>query len=265
MRNHILIILLLTLIGCSKEYEGHDVKILGHAGMGINSFYPWNSYESLFKAMNLDSDGSEMDLQMTKDSVFVLFHSKLLEGETTAIGNISQLTWGQIKDARYNRPYLTNYSIAKLENIFAVLEGRDDKILDLEVKPYLGDEKDKYFKTFNSNLLQLIDKYNLSDNIIIEFNQEKQIKSFKAQNSTISVVVFNYYENGLKWAQQYDCDGVVVNLNNLDETKVSAIHNAGLKVVTFNVSNASDGKKALNLGVDVIQADNLQFMIDLVK
>lgn len=251
--------------GCTKEYENHEVVVLGHAGMGINSFYPWNSYESIFKSLALDSDGTEMDVRMTKDSVFVLFHSNVLENETNKIGDITNLNWSEIEGARYLRPYLTNYRIAKLENVLKAFEGRPDKILDLEIKPFLGNDRTQYFKTFNSNLLKLLNQYDVADNLMIEFNQKLPIELFKAENTTIPIMVFTEYEIALQRAITYDCEGIVVSLDELDEAKIKEIHDAGKKVATFNVQSISDHKKALDLGVDIIQTDNLNYLIDLVK
>tara|TARA_B110000211_G_scaffold231895_1_gene294438 strand:- start:1474 stop:2271 length:798 start_codon:yes stop_codon:yes gene_type:complete len=265
MRKLAVFISLLVLFGCTKEYQDNKVVVLGHGGMGINSFYPWNSYESVFKAVNLDSDGTEMDVRMTKDSVFVLFHSEALESETDLVGNIRDLTWDEIKDAKYGYPYLVNYSVAKLENVFKVMEGRSDKILDLEVKPFLGSNHEQYYKVFNANLLKLISKYDVADNLIIEFNQERHLELFKQANSTISVVAFNTYEKALSWAIKYNCDGIVLSLDELNKTKIDAIHAAGKKVISFNVRSYSENRKALDLGIDIIQTDNLEYLISLVK
>jgi glycerophosphoryl diester phosphodiesterase len=264
MKKLALFISFLILLGCTKEYQDNNVVVLGHGGMGINSFYPWNSYESIFKSLNLDSDGTEMDVRMTKDSVFVLYHSEALESETDLVGNIRDLTWEEIKNAKYGYPYLVNYNVAKLENVFKVMEGRSDKILDLEIKPYLGTEHEKHFRTFNANLLKLIDKYDVADHLIIEFNQEMHLRLFKESNTTISVVVFNTYEKAMAWADLYSCDGIVLSLDKLDKTKIAEIHAAGIKVISFNVRSYSENRKALDLGIDIIQTDNLEYLISLV-
>ena len=48
--------------------------------MGITSQFPINTFESINSALALGADGSEVDIQMTKDSVLVLFHNRKLVG-----------------------------------------------------------------------------------------------------------------------------------------------------------------------------------------
>ena len=54
--------------------------------MGIAFKYPINSYESFEPCFRIGAEGSEMDVQMTKDSVLVLFHDAKLEDGTLCKG-----------------------------------------------------------------------------------------------------------------------------------------------------------------------------------
>lgn len=46
---------------------------LVHDRMNVKSLYPINSMESLINTLETNADGTEFDVQMTKDSVLVLF------------------------------------------------------------------------------------------------------------------------------------------------------------------------------------------------
>ena len=116
-----------VIIACHKdEYNivnlnGNRITALGHAGMGIGNTYPMNSYESIFKCLNLGMDGTEFDVQMTKDSVLVAYHSQDLSDETNLkqidVKKVVQKTFDCIVDAlvRQEKIELRNFGVFKVK------------------------------------------------------------------------------------------------------------------------------------------------------
>ena len=106
-------IALLLFSACNDPVPRQDgIKLLGHAGTGldpVNSWHPPNSWGALRSALEIYGlDGVEVDLQYTKDSVGILYHDQYLEERCNCRGEIAQLTYDQIKDCRYRRhPSLT--------------------------------------------------------------------------------------------------------------------------------------------------------------
>ena len=106
----------LFLFSCKKEefkvenLNNNAITLLGHGGMGIGSTYPMNSYESVLKCLNLGMDGTEIDIQMSKDSVLVLFHDQEIAGNTNLKGPVNTLNWNELKNLHYNQaPYLPKF------------------------------------------------------------------------------------------------------------------------------------------------------------
>src|SRR5690606_17296815 len=73
--------ILLAFTQCAKRkiytddtFFNTKVIILGHRGMGVEYYKPENTYESIIPALGIGADGCEIDIQMTKDSVLVLYH-----------------------------------------------------------------------------------------------------------------------------------------------------------------------------------------------
>ena len=83
-------LLLSILFSCRKDaplwqtdnLNNNEIGSFGHAGMGLAFRYPINSYELFEPCFRIGAKGSEMDVQMTKDSVLVLFHNTKLEDGT---------------------------------------------------------------------------------------------------------------------------------------------------------------------------------------
>ena len=123
----ILLSCLIITLSCSKEnfdvanLNGNEISAFGHGGMGTRSTYPINTYESLMKCLNFGSDGTELDIQMTKDSVLIAFHDIDLSESTNISGLVNSLNWSEIKNAHYTDPLYTSYSIISLDQFFLML------------------------------------------------------------------------------------------------------------------------------------------------
>src|SRR4051812_33149372 len=90
-------LILQIISSCSKDpsisktnnLNGNVISAFGHAGMGLGFKYPIDTYESIEPCLRIGSDGSEMDIQMTKDSVLVVYHHSELEESTLCSGMIN--------------------------------------------------------------------------------------------------------------------------------------------------------------------------------
>ncbi len=131
------IVLSLLQNSCTKgNTVKPNIKVLGHAGISLHrdrAIFPANSFESIKYAIDiLDADGVEVDVQMTKDSILVLYHDKFLDFSTNFSGCVSQYTYNEIKEANIDN---TNYKMIALEPILKYVESRD-KTVYLDVKSY---------------------------------------------------------------------------------------------------------------------------------
>jgi glycerophosphoryl diester phosphodiesterase len=158
-----IIILTFLIISCSKEdlTVNNNIIVLGHGGMGIGQTYPMNSYESILKCLNIGTDGTEIDVQMTKDSVLVAYHSSDLSDETNLSGRINYFNWKEIENAFYvSTPYL-NYSIISLDSLFANVRNLEDYKFTFDCKFYTSSNAINFQKAYINSLAKIINKYDL--------------------------------------------------------------------------------------------------------
>ena len=91
MKNFLYILLIFLFPSCQKETFNinnlnGDILVMGHGGMGVSHAYPMNTFESIMHCINLGVDGTEIDVQMTKDGVLVAYHDKELSNKTNKCG-----------------------------------------------------------------------------------------------------------------------------------------------------------------------------------
>ena len=82
------------------------VQIIGHAGSGFASWFPFNPYPSnslisIQNALDEGAEGIEVDLHMTSDKQFVLYHDGKLDSKTDQTGCLSDYTLEELKQIDY--------------------------------------------------------------------------------------------------------------------------------------------------------------------
>lgn len=79
-----------------------------------------NNLRNIALLLDSDVDMIEMDVQITKDGVPVLYHDNTLDGKTNGSGSISDKTWSEVSQFRYKKD--TTQGITKLEDAITVLK-----------------------------------------------------------------------------------------------------------------------------------------------
>jgi len=108
-----------------------DIKnlIIAHRGIHDNDKVPENSLLAFKKAVNL-SIPIELDVQLTKDNVLVVYHDRNLKRLTNINKDISDLSFDEIKNINLLN---TNEKIPTLQQVLKLVDGK--VFLDIELKP----------------------------------------------------------------------------------------------------------------------------------
>ncbi len=259
------------LISCEKvdfdiiNLNNNKISVMGHGGMGISHTYPMNSLESIYYCLNLNSDGTEVDVEMTKDSILIAFHDLELSDRTNLSGTVYNQNWNEISSAKYTNPLYTKYRIVTLETLFSGIGDKANKLFSFDCKNFNPDTSLFYVNTFCNSLIKLIDKYNLKDNVIIELKREDIIKQLKMLRPDLRIFVYAGFEEGLILAKKYQLQGIVISVDKLLAEQVSVAHEVGLQIMVFNAHSRSRNIEAIHKNVDYIQSDNLKHLIKILK
>ena len=110
--------------------------MFAHAGMSLyeeRAIYPANSFEAIQYSVDaLGAEGVEIDIQMTKDSVLVLFHDPYITNSLNFSGCIANYNWNIIKDLQHNNSI---FFISKLDTVLNYLVSKNISVY-LDIKPY---------------------------------------------------------------------------------------------------------------------------------
>lgn len=161
-----IIIAFLTIHRGDNHYD-YVPHIVAHRG-GIK---PDNMYENIVQVLDLDFiDGIEVDVQMSKDGVIVLFHDDDLSPQTNGDGPVKEYNFDYLKtlNMEYNDPELSSYNfrITTLEDVISYMKhsNKADKILHLDIKQ----------ENITLPIVRMLLDYNMTGpNIIFDASNEK--------------------------------------------------------------------------------------------
>ena len=151
-------IILVAMMSCQKQSEKPHVKVFAHAGVSLFSertVYPPNSLEAIKQAVEvMGGQAVEIDVQLTKDSVLVLFHDSYISNSPGFDGCIGNYNWSVLKDLKLEG---SSYGIRRLEPVLDYLMSHNIFVY-LDLKTYNFCTKENYSFSTISNQLDSIRK-----------------------------------------------------------------------------------------------------------
>lgn len=267
--------LALLIFSCQKEDEifnivnlnRNNITVLGHGGMGISSTYPINTYESIVSCLNLGTDGSEIDVQMTKDSVLVAFHDSELDTKTNLSGMISEYNYAEIKDAYYDEmPYKT-YLIVSLEQLFSNIDDLSSYKFTFDCKLYNADaSNDAYLHTFANAIVRITERYSLQRRLYIESNDKSFLSLLADKNDRFKLFIYpQTFEEGLATANELDLYGITISNDDISAEQMLVAHNQGFRVAVWNVQTEQNNLDAIRKNPDFIQTDKVKYLVSTLR
>lgn len=263
------IILIIALFACKKDsfdvqnLNNNKVTILGHAGLGIDRNYPMNSLESILACIHLGADGTEMDVQMTKDGVLVAYHDEHLETNTSGSGKIFEHNWDEIKNLTFKYPPFTSYKLQKIEDILANIPNQKQYIFSFDCKNYNPDTTAVYHNQFKTALFDLIDRFDLGGRCNFENRRIDLLKTIKADRPHLNLYVYSHFERAMEVALTYNLKGIILPIKDITKEQVAIAHHNNLWVCVFNAHSKSKNIEALEKNVDINQTDKLEHAIKI--
>jgi glycerophosphoryl diester phosphodiesterase len=242
------------LLSCNKESVNPSVKMVGHgiSGFGVfNQYYPDNSKSGLQYALSFnDLDAIEVDIQLTKDSLFVCYHDKLLETKTNGIGEVFDNNLIDILNADY-----LSFSNEKVMSFDELLSHDLSNVeVFIDVKTYFNidpNNREWYVELINDALLKLnckrVGVFHENEGLLIEING----------NLADRYLHVGEYEMGKILVSQFDYEGVISRNSVLTKEEWTYFKEKGLKSMIFDVRASSSFYKALEKQTDYIFIDDI--------
>jgi len=232
------------------------MQIFAHRG--FSSQYPENTMTAFRKALEAGADGIELDARLTIDGQIVIMHDPTVDRTTNGKGKVRNLTLAEIRglDAGIKKGMVfENERVPLLEEVFAELGGK--LLLNVELCNYEeGDER-----TLSNAVVELIEKYNLVDSVIISSFRFNNLVYVKDRNPGISCGLLA--SKGIKGLfarnllnHSVSVDALHPYYTDVNPNMVRREQQCGRKVRVWTVNDPQDIRHLSGMDVDAIFTDD---------
>ena len=284
IKPYILVVLILLSLGACEKIRLDEIdnlvgriRVIGHGGAGFQSFvnpYPTNSWLSIKNAIeHQNADGVEVDVQISKDGVLVLYHDDKLESLTNCIGCVSDKSYATLTECEYNRNFNNNIFLSEkilsmdaLLKRYAAFDPHPYIYLDIKTKFVCGPEAPFELDSFAAIILDGIKKYSAWDWVVVESGSFELLKLLRAANSQVTLMFdTDELQGNIALMRQEKMNGFVIRNNNVTKEEIAEAHRNGLEVHLFGVKTRSGTKEAVQKYPDGIQTDNLILLQEFLR
>lgn len=263
-----------------QSLGGLKAQAIGHGGMGNLSLFPfqavpWNSEKALREALKLPLDGIELDIQITADSVLVLYHNALLEEESDAQGSIIEKNWEDLAKVNYQLgfPYdlFHNEKIMRFDEALNImLEQEKFPLLYLDFHAdNFQHGKEAFFMVpmFCRALERLLVEKNIPLDRVYLITMFPELMEDFLRMKKRPILVYEEVtdlNNALKHADHFGISHIQAKYSLLNMELVKKAHDKGIFIATHGGKSRLGLAKRLSIGVDAIHADNPKALLDLL-
>lgn len=272
MRILFIVFALLIFQSCEKfSYEienlnDNEIQVLGHGGMGIHSLLPMNSVESFLECIDMGAQGSEIDIQLSKDGYLVAFHDEYLCESTTGEGEIRMLNWSEIKQFRYkDYSVSSNYSIQLVSDLISSLDSKDDLIFSFDCKLYSSDiDITAYYNAFTDSIISLVESFEID--CFVESENIEFLQVLQSKKPDYKLLYYpSAFDEGYDVINTNGFYGLSISTEQITHQEVELAHNNGYWITIWNVHTKKRNKETILKSPDCIQTDKLCNLLSLLE
>lgn len=274
MRYFLLLCLLIVVNGsCTEEYTfeldnlNHKIIALGHGGMGRLNKYPINTYESIKKCLTVGADGTELDVQMSKDGWLFAFHDEDMEEATNLSGRLNMHNYKKIEIASYDKLPNGEFYIYTVDEIFEHIPEIEKYHFSFDCKLFPAtDDSVAYFDLFAKNLIETINHFGIKEKSYVESTSIDFLT--RIQQLDPSVHTFFYtknYNHAISVADKLNLKGITIEYDKITKEEIALLHKRNLMVAIFGAWNKNGNIELAGLNPDIIQTDDVPSLVRILR
>jgi len=286
--NRIKIYSVVCIIMFLRLYEyyipGKNKKVKIHGHRGVRGVLPENTLAAFKYVIENNIDFLELDLQMTKDNEIIIYHDKSINTEicsgvsrpikTLTLKEIKEYDCGSNKNIKFLKQQTVHGekipTFIELINLIQT-EYKYKKIkMNIEIKTETSLDTDDEVYNFSKKLIDILHKYNITDDIIIQSFDTRALKYVKEiyPSITTSYLVEDKLSNIdslINTSKQLGVKIISPDYKLIDKQIVKKLQENGFEVLPWTINDLNTFKKNIDYGVDGIITDYPKQMNDYLN
>ena len=240
----------LTFTACSQEeskMETTKKNIMVVAHRGASGHAPENTLSAMKKAIEMNAEMSELDVQETADGEIILLHDGSLKRTSGVDKNIWETNYADLKDldvgAWFSEEY-KNEPIPTMKEVIDLVKGK--MRINIELKA------NKHEKMLAERTLKIIEANNFIDQVIFTSFKFAEADKIRELNPKAKVgYIFGRLPKDVD-VFTADIDLLSVNIKTVDAEFMKKAKANNKEVHVWTVNEPEDMKRMIELGVDAI-------------
>jgi glycerophosphoryl diester phosphodiesterase len=244
--------------------NGNQISAFGHGGMGIQFKFPIDTYESIEPCLRIGADGTEMDTQLTKDSVLIAFHNSDLNESTPCGGTINDFLWSELWNCHFASPYSSSIKLKSVDEIFSSTNNLSNYAFTFDCKMYNHNADQVAFQHQYANaIIRLMDLHHISsDKLYIESQDTAFLHILQVKRPTLQLFIYpGSFESGLAIAESMHLFGITISTTLITKEQIALAHAKGIHITLFNTITKNENLEAILKSPDFIQSDNIIYLL----
>ncbi|MDR6760997.1 glycerophosphoryl diester phosphodiesterase [Flavobacterium sp. 2755] len=217
------------------------------AHRGAKAYEPENTLQAFQKALDLNSDGIELDVHLSSDEYIIVIHDETIDRTTNRKGLVNTFSISELKSFLIDG----KYQIPTLNEVFDLVDKKC--LINIELKG-LGTP---------SKVVSLIEEYiseknwNYNHFIVSSFDWNMLEETSKLNPKiAIGVLTEENLDAALAFAEKIKAKAINPDFQLLNEENVRQIQEKGFLVFPWTVNSKEDIQKVKSYKVDGIISDN---------
>ncbi len=236
------------------------VEVIAHRG--ASGYAPENTILAIQKAIDYGADYIEIDVQLTQDGHVIAIHDDTVDRTTSGKGKVRELNFSEIQILDAGSWFAPEFQSEKVPLLSEILDlDFKNSHLIIEVK-----NVNNINKGIENKIVELVRNYQLQDQIIYKsFSTEvlERFNNLDPGKKTLYVTigpVFGLFviDDWLRWGSLFDfkfVDMIQVHRLLISKSIIQKAHQRNLKIIAWDVHSPEDILKMKKLGVDLIETD----------
>jgi len=227
--------------------------VLPIAHRGASGVAPENTKIAFVKALDMGAEAIELDVQLTRDDVAIVFHDDTLERTTNGSGRVADTdfaTIAKLDAGSWFAPQFARVEVPKLEEVLSSVGRR--AILNVELKP------DERVEKLVKLVVTAVARFELFDSVVFSSFDTATMRYLRhlVPDARIGVLcTADTREQAMALADDLAAENVHPERTMVDSELVRVVHASGRKVWAWTANLAGEIAMLSALGVDGIFSD----------
>jgi glycerophosphoryl diester phosphodiesterase len=248
----------------TEVVNGFPPHLSLQAHRGAAGLAPENTLAAFKMALDLGVDGTELDLQATKDGVVVIMHDDSVDRTTDGRGRLADLTLAEIKRLDAGAKFAPTFRGERIPTLrelidFVKASGNDRFRLNLEIK--FADGREGSPADLEERVLDVLGETGFLDRVITQsfFHPSAAKMKRLAPSVPAGLLVGQRRQPGdpVAAVREHRVDYYAPHFSLVTPELLRTLHLAGIPVVAWTVNDLQDMRRLIAMGLGGLHGDGM--------